>query len=225
MKIINYVKNLTFKLKIKIFRDDVKLKKHVKIDSTTFFEGCNLLAPNVVFKNSDIGFASYVGNNSFLYNTKIGKYSCIGPHVKIILGQHPTDFVSIHPCFFSTRKQSGFTYVSKDKFSEFKFVDKLKGVSVVIGNDVWICADVKILEGVTVGDGAIILPGAVVNTDVPPYAIVGGVPAKVIKYRFDKKNIDFLLKLKWWDKDKKWIESNAKYFDDIDSLKEHIKNE
>ena len=221
-KIINYIKNLIFILNIKMSRSDVRLKRHVKVNNTSFFEGSNLLAPNVVFKNSNIGFASYVGNNSFLYNTKIGRYSCIGPHVKIILGQHPMDYVSIHPCFYSTRKQAGFTYVEKNKYDEFKYVDKTNGISVFIGNDVWICADVKILEGVTIGDGAIVLPGAVVNTDIPPYSIVGGVPAKVIKYRFDEKNIDYLLELKWWNKDKKWIESNAKYFDDIDSLKEHI---
>ena len=68
-----------------------------------------------------------------------------------------------------------------------------------IGNDVWIAANVVITEGLKIGDGAVIGAGAVVTHDIPPYAIVGGVPAKVIRYRFTKEMIDELLKIKWWD--------------------------
>jgi len=68
-----------------------------------------------------------------------------------------------------------------------------------IGNDVWTGMDVTFLPGVTIGDGAVIAAGSVVTKDVPPYAIVGGNPAKVLKYRFTKKQIKKLLKIKWWD--------------------------
>lgn len=68
-----------------------------------------------------------------------------------------------------------------------------------VGNDVWIGAKVFIKAGIEVGDGAIISAGAVVTKDVPPYAIVGGVPSKVIKYRFDIDTIQRLLKLQWWE--------------------------
>jgi tetrahydrodipicolinate N-succinyltransferase len=75
-----------------------------------------------------------------------------------------------------------------------------------------------LIDGVTIGDGAIIGAGAVVTKDVPPYAIVGGIPARLIKYRFEPDEIEFLLKLKWWDKDLEWIKNNSKLFNNIKKL-------
>ena len=76
-----------------------------------------------------------------------------------------------------------------------------------------------ILEGVTVGDGAVVAAGAVVAKDVPPYAIVGGVPARLIRYRFPDSDVEWLMKTRWWDKDPAWIRENAEAFLDIESLK------
>lgn len=79
---------------------------------------------------------------------------------------------------------------------------------IVIGNDVWIGYEAVILSGVTIGDGAIIGTRAVVTKDVPPYTIVGGVPAKPIRRRFDDETVEELLRLRWWDWDKEKISRN-----------------
>ena len=80
--------------------------------------------------------------------------------------------------------------------------------------------DAKITGGVTIGDGAIVLAGAVVTKDVPPYSIVGGIPAKIVGNRFDEEDVKFLMKLKWWDKSPEWLSENAKYFNDINYFKQ-----
>jgi hypothetical protein len=85
---------------------------------------------------------------------------------------------------------------------------------IEIGNDVWSGHNVTVLGGVTVGDGAILAAGAVVSRDVPPYALVGGVPAKVIRYRFPEKIIERLLAVRWWDFP--FIRLSGLAFDDIE---------
>ena len=76
----------------------------------------------------------------------------------------------------------------------------------------------SIISGVTIHDGAVVLAGAVVTKDVPPYAIVGGVPAKVLRYRYDEETIQKLLKSQWWNQDIKWFEKNWKCLNDIKSF-------
>ena len=91
---------------------------------------------------------------------------------------------------------------------------------VTIGNDVWIGANVTIVNGVTIGDGAVIGANSIVTKDIPPYSIYGGVPAKCIRMRFEQNQIDFLLKLKWWNMDEEWIRSNSLLFSDVNCLME-----
>jgi len=187
------------------------------------FEGGNLISSHSIIKNTRFGYGSYVGKNCELDGVKIGKYTCIGPNVINITGQHPTrDFVSIHPAFFSKQKQVGFTYVDENKFEEYRFVDEENLIRVEIGNDVWIGAGVTIIDGVKICDGAIIAAGAVVNKDVEPYSIVGGVPAKKIGERFSENDKQFLLKLKWWNKDCDWLINNASSFEDIKKFRKEI---
>lgn len=190
--------------------------KSTTIDSAARFEGENKLLSHSVFLNSSMGYASYVSDHSFIKNTVIGRYTCIANEVMTVAGNHPLSFASVHPAFYSTTQE--LSYVKQSKFEDFHFLDSQKRISVVIGNDVWIGARATILEGVTIGDGAVIAAGAIVTKDVPPYSIVGGVPAKIIKYRFDEETIKKLLELKWWEKDQAWIKSHADDFDDVEKI-------
>ncbi len=189
----------------------------------TEFEGKNLLFGNTRITSSFMGRASYLAKNCDLGKVSIGRYTAIGPEVCNVRGTHPAhEFAAIHPCFYSTMKQCGFTYAREQLFEEYAFADKEKKFLNVIGNDVWIGQRAMLMQGVTIGDGAVVAAGAFVNKDVPPYAIVGGVPAKIIGWRFEEAEREFLLQLKWWEKDEEWIEQHAKYFESVQSLKENI---
>jgi len=152
---------------------------------------------------------TYIGNDSKIYNCSIGKFCSIGANVKIGLGRHPsTGFVSTSPVFYSKKGQLPIIFdIEEEKFPEY--------LRINIGNDVWVGYNVTILDGVSIGDGAIIAAGSVVTKDVLPYSIVGGVPAKLIKYRFSEEIILALINLKWWEKDIVWIKENFELFNDV----------
>lgn len=208
--IINFILKIKFRIKKKVI-----FGSKTKIDFKCKFEGYNKIYSGVKLSNTNIGYGTYIGPNSKLTQVKIGKFCSVGPNVKNIRGSHPSDiFVSTHPSFFSRQKQAGFTFTKQNLYEEFKYVDK--NYSVIIGNDVWIGSDVKILDGIKVGDGSILASGAVVVDDVEPYSIVGGVSAKKIKYRFEKKYRRFLLNFKWWEKDIDWISKNYYEFRNIE---------
>lgn len=201
----------------------IKISLKAKLYGNNQFEGDNFICSRTVIENSILGRASYIGDNSIFRNCKIGRYCCISNHVHMITGQHPTHtFVSSHPAFYTRIHPCGVSHVKEDKFEEYKYTNKEKKFQLEIGNDVWIGAGAKILEGITIGDGVIIAAGSVVTKDVPPYAIVGGVPAKVIKFRFETEEIEWLLKLKWWEKDLDWIKLHAEQFSDIKQLRKMV---
>lgn len=188
------------------------------------FEGANIIDKKTIVYNSNIGYATVIGPNGKIDSASIGRYCSIGPNVKIIRGIHPsTIFVSTSNLFYTTKKPRGFTYTQKDKFKEFRYADESKNISVIIGNDVWIGDGAAIMEGVKIGDGAIIAAGAIVTKDVKPYSIVGGVPAKIIKYRFTDDQILFLNNLQWWNKSEKWIKEHAEAFENIETFMEILK--
>lgn len=136
-----------------------------------------------------LGRHSYMNDGMVRHHTLIGRYCSIGRHVTIAAGDHHTDALTTHPVGFKSatrpRRPPGSLRTSKHSTTE-------------IGNDVWIGDNVVVLSGVHIGDGAVIGANAVVTKDVEPYAIVGGVPAKLIRFRFDEKIITDLLDVKWW---------------------------
>lgn len=204
---------------------DVKIGNNCYIDRTTVFEGYNAIFNNNKISNSFIGRGTYIANNSIIRSAKIGRYCSIGDYVRTGLGLHPTkEFVSTSPAFFSPTKYSGLTFVEKLKFAEHKFVDEESKYYCQIGNDVWIGNNVMIMDGVNIGNGAVIAAGAIVIKDVEPYSIVGGLPAKEIKKRFNEEQIKKLQELKWWDWDVDTLKLNADLFENIEDFLQKMKN-
>lgn len=148
--------------------------------------------PFSVVLNSEIKDYSYLSYRCVIHNTKIGKYCSIAQDVKMGLGTHPINYLSTSPIFYSPSNP-----LKKEITSIKKFNNEFSPIS--IGHDVWIGNNVTILDGVTINNGAIIGAHSLVNKNVDAYSIVGGVPAKPIKKRFDDNIIDLLNDMRWWD--------------------------
>lgn len=202
---------LKFHLTSKIFSGS-SFEKYTKIGKATFFEG-------------HLGQCSYIGEHSKIYG-KIGRFTSIAANVEVITGVHPFKYpyVSTSPLFISTKGQTGLVIVDKNLIDEFKYADTDKKYSVVVGNDCWLGYKCSVIAGVTISDGAVVLSHAVVTKDVPPYAIVGGVPAKIIGYRYEEQQIKNLLKIKWWDFPIEQIIKDKDLFLDIDNFIKRYKH-
>lgn len=201
----------------RLIKKNKKISLHAKLGRDVVFEGNNSIGKAVKLAHSFVGYASYISDFSDLEGCYIGKYCSIGNKVERVKGTHPSaKYVSTHPAFYALNHPCGVGYVYEDKFEEYKYAnDKY---SVVIENDVWIGHGAKIMDGVTIGNGAIIAAGAIVTKNVPEYAIVGGVPAKLIRYRFSDEQIEKLRSIKWWDRDPLWIKEHADLFSDINEF-------
>lgn len=151
------------------------------------------LFANCIINHALIGNYTYIGRNSLIQNAKIGNYCSIGHEVICGLGRHPLDLFSTSPIFYRRNNPLFIKIINKDiEFEEY--------LPINIGHDVWIGARAIILDGVNIGNGAVIAAGAVVTKDVPDFAIVGGVPARIIKYRTEQNNLIKEQK-DWWDYD------------------------
>lgn len=209
IKLNEYIKNI-FHPAISIFArvevSDVskkaKIYRFVKIDHST------------------IGSYTYVGPGARIIYADVGRFCSIAGDSIVGMGSHPIDFISSSPIFYSSSNSTGQSWI-KDNI-HYKEYERVK-----IGNDVWIGSRAMIMCGVSVGNGAIIAAGAVVTKDVPPYAIVGGIPARIIKYRFTQTIIDSLSESEWWNKDATILKDNIQFFQsssfDISAFKSSLK--
>lgn len=204
------------------------LGKHVRVSFTSYvnihstFESHCQLHPHVQF-HGHLGYGSYVGPYSRI-SAHIGRFTSIASYVSTVVGRHAyqAPFATTCPMFFSLNpehSQSGSTFAAEQMFEELKYAVPDKQLAVEIGNDVWIGERAMIIGGVHIADGAVVLAGAVVTKDVPPYAIVGGVPAKIIRYRYDEETINFLLNIQWWNNSEYWFKEHWRLLTDIDRLK------
>lgn len=222
--ISNIIKNFSFQ---RIFLQIKRLKYSYSFRNVNAIIsiGCDIrnsklgkqvfLGENVSLVNSEIGDFSYINNDSQVKNTSIGKFCSIGPDVKIILGKHPSTFVSSHPVFYADNKPFA-TFSDKLYIEEFGHV--------TIGHDVWIAEGVVIPSTVKIGNGAIITSRSVVTKDVEPYSIVGGIPAKHIKFRFDENIVDIINQSEWWKWDVEILKKNFKLFHDQKEFINYITN-
>ncbi|MCR5746917.1 MAG: CatB-related O-acetyltransferase [Lachnospiraceae bacterium] len=179
----------------------------------TKLEGRNFIGRETILRDCSLGYGSYVQNRGDLKDTDIGRYTSIGKNVETVIGSHPTKkLVALHPAFNNPHNTIGFSYTKRQTFKD------LPSKRTSIGSDVWLGNDVRIMGGVTIGDGAVVGAGALVIRDLPPYSINVGVPAKTIRYRFDKEQIEKLLKDKWWEKGEEQIKNEIERFSDIEEF-------
>ena len=202
--------------------DKVKFWYSTHISYRCRFEGLNMVGEQTSFFGS-LGYGSYVGGGS-LVSAEIGRFTSIGPRCKYINATHAykSPFATTCPLFFSQNGNGnvqGVTFAKKQMIEEFKYYDKDRELVNKIGNDCWLGSDVTLIGGVEIHDGAVVLAHAVVTKDVPAYAIVGGVPAKVIGYRYDDDTIQFLQKIQWWNNSPEWFDENWHLLNDIEGLK------
>ncbi|MGL3820769.1 CatB-related O-acetyltransferase [Sphingopyxis sp. R3-92] len=169
--------------------------------------------PGSSFVGSTMGRHSFCGYDCEITTTDIGDFCSIANYVVIGGGRHPIEWVGTSPVFYEGRDSV------RKKFSTFPRPDPQR---TIVGSDVWIGYRAILMQGITIGHGAVIGAGAVVTRDVPPYAIVAGSPARFIRYRFDEPVREALLASRWWDQPDTVLEQCAEDIRDPQKFLERL---
>jgi phosphonate metabolism protein (transferase hexapeptide repeat family) len=164
----------------------------VRLRAVTVGKCCEILGDTAI-EYSDVGDYSYLGSGCMVADAKIGKFCAIAAQVRVGAPNHPMERPSQHRFTYCPE------YYDASATRDHEFFRDRRDARVTIGNDVWIGHAVIVLPGVSVGDGAVLAAGAVVTKDVAPYTVVGGVPARQIRERFNRAIAAQLSRIAWWD--------------------------
>ncbi|MFC4209934.1 CatB-related O-acetyltransferase [Pedobacter lithocola] len=182
--------------------------------SNSLFGNHSIIFNDVIIDSCSIGDHTYIQKKSTIFNADIGKFCSIASQVSIGPGIHKVDGVSTHPAFYLRNTPLKKKFSDKDLFLPFK--------KTTIGHDVWIGERAILIDGISIGTGAIIAAGSVVTKDVEPYSVVGGVPAKHIKFRVGEDERELLLASKWWDFSDEWLSNNYILFGNVSEFLKKI---
>lgn len=182
-----------------------KIYYGVNMDRNSIISKKTVLFPNVILQNTKVGEYTYIQSNSVVLSSNIGKFCSIATNVTIGLAAHPTHMVSTNPVFYDNTQPLPFFFTEQKEFNNIM-------ATTYIESDVWIGQNVMIKSGVTIGVGAVVGAGSIVTKDVRPYSVVVGVPAKHIKYRFEKEIREKLLTSVWWTFDDVKLKKLSQFF-------------
>jgi len=167
-------------LRMTYFGKGIKIKSSLVGYHTSILHDTQIMEGTATDSHTFVGKYCYIGRFCYITKAVIGNYCSIANNVSIGQGEHALDKISTSSFFYNNS------------------YEELTKKDCVIGNDVWIGVDAIILRGVTVGDGAVIGANSVVTKDVPPFAIVVGSPARVVRFRFPEKRIEEIIRSDWW---------------------------
>lgn len=200
---------LSLAVRSRLLEHGLCLKAHVALKGSFLFESPVTVYSHCTLQDVSLGAYSYVNSDSTLCTTTIGRYCSVGSFVNSGLIQHEVQGMTTSPAIY---RDGTFSFAVGDLPVPHPALTRHVSMTskVTIGHDVWVGSQVTIPSDVTIGTGAVIGAAAVVTHDVPPYAIVAGNPARIIRYRFKDEIIADLLESKWWCYDWPRLRKNAK---------------